>query len=43
VAKPFDISTIAAIANEIAERRKNPVTVTAELANSEVRKLLGMP
>jgi signal transduction histidine kinase/FixJ family two-component response regulator len=42
VSKPFDIATIAAIANEVAERKKNSVKVTAEEAINDVRALLGM-
>lgn len=42
VSKPFDIATIAGIANEVAERKKNPVKATAELANRDVHALLGM-
>jgi len=42
VSKPFDIGTIAGIANEVAERRKNPVKSRAELVNRNVRALLGM-
>jgi signal transduction histidine kinase/FixJ family two-component response regulator len=42
VAKPFDIATIAGIANEVADRKKNPVKVTTELASRDVRALLGM-
>ncbi|HEY3037127.1 MAG TPA: ATP-binding protein [Pyrinomonadaceae bacterium] len=41
VSKPFDIATIAAIAKDIAERKKNPKAST-ELANRDVRTLLGM-
>ena len=42
VPKPFDIAIIAGIANEVAERKKNPIKATAELANRDVRKLIGM-
>ena len=42
VSKPFDIATIAGIANEVANRKKNPVKATAELANRDVLALLGM-
>jgi CheY-like chemotaxis protein len=42
VAKPFDIETIAGIAKEVAERKKNPMKVPAELANRDVRELLGL-
>jgi CheY-like chemotaxis protein len=42
VSKPFDIATIAGIANEVADQKKNPVKVTSELANRDVRELLGM-
>jgi signal transduction histidine kinase/FixJ family two-component response regulator len=40
VSKPFDIATIAAIANEIAEQKKSGVKAKTELANREVRALL---
>jgi CheY-like chemotaxis protein len=42
VPKPFDIATIAGIANEVAERKKTPSKTTVELANKDVRALLGM-
>lgn len=42
VSKPFDIATIAGIANEVADQKKNPVKVTSELSNRDIRKLLGM-
>jgi signal transduction histidine kinase/FixJ family two-component response regulator len=42
VSKPFDIATIAGIANEVADRRKNPANARAELAKGDVRVLLGM-
>jgi CheY-like chemotaxis protein/two-component sensor histidine kinase len=42
VSKPFDIATIAAIANEITERKKNAGKVTGDLGNKHVRELLGM-
>jgi signal transduction histidine kinase/FixJ family two-component response regulator len=42
VSKPFDIATIAGIANEVADRKKNLLKATPELANRDVRALLGM-
>ncbi|HEY8188354.1 MAG TPA: ATP-binding protein [Pyrinomonadaceae bacterium] len=42
VSKPFDIATIAGIANEIAERKKNSAKGPAELGNKHVHELLGM-
>jgi CheY-like chemotaxis protein/anti-sigma regulatory factor (Ser/Thr protein kinase) len=42
VAKPFDIATIAGIANEVAERRKTPEQKQSELITADVRALLGM-
>ena len=42
VSKPFDIATIAGIANEVADRKKSPVKATVELADRDLRKLLGM-
>lgn len=42
VSKPFDIGTIAGIANEVAERRKSAANGRPELVNRDVRALLGM-
>jgi signal transduction histidine kinase/FixJ family two-component response regulator len=42
VSKPFDIATIAEIANEVAARRKKTGNAGPELVNSDVRTLLGM-
>lgn len=42
VSKPFDIATIASIANEVAERRKALRQNKSELMNGDVRALLGM-
>ena len=42
VSKPFDIATIAGIANEVAGRRKNSANARPELVNSDVRTLLGI-
>lgn len=42
VSKPFDIATIAGIANEIATRRKTAPNTGPELVNRDVRALLGM-
>ena len=42
VSKPFDISTIAEIANEVADRRKTTVEPPPERVNENVRALLGM-
>jgi CheY-like chemotaxis protein len=41
VSKPFDIATIAGIAKEVMERRKNPANTRPELGG-DVRALLGM-
>ena len=41
VSKPFDIATIAGIAKEVMERRKNPANTRPELSG-DVRALLGM-
>lgn len=41
VSKPFDIATIADIAKEVMERRKNPANERPELGG-DVRALLGM-
>ncbi|HEV7798191.1 MAG TPA: ATP-binding protein, partial [Pyrinomonadaceae bacterium] len=42
VSKPFDIGTIAEIANEVAARRKGLEEPSPELANKDVRALLGI-
>jgi CheY-like chemotaxis protein len=42
VSKPFDIATIAGIAKEVIERRKNPAPTRPELIGGDVRTLLGM-
>ncbi|HEV7474622.1 MAG TPA: ATP-binding protein [Pyrinomonadaceae bacterium] len=42
VSKPFDIGTIAEIANEVAARRKGLEDPSPELANKDVRALLGI-
>jgi signal transduction histidine kinase/FixJ family two-component response regulator len=42
VPKPFDIATIAGIANEVAERKKQPLNTKREVATGDVRALLGM-
>ena len=42
VSKPFDISTIADIAIEVADRRKSSVDGPPERVNENVRALLGM-
>jgi len=42
VSKPFDIATIAGIANEVAERRKTLKQTKSELITADVRTLLGM-
>jgi signal transduction histidine kinase/FixJ family two-component response regulator len=42
VSKPFDIATIAGIANEVAARRKSSTNVRPELVNKDVRTLLGI-
>lgn len=42
VSKPFDIATIAGIANEVAERRKTLKQNKSELMTGDVRALLGM-
>lgn len=42
VAKPFDIATIAGIANEVGLRRKNGVLASSEMVSGDVRALLGM-
>ncbi|MEP6817922.1 MAG: ATP-binding protein [bacterium] len=42
VSKPFDISTIAGIANEVATRRNGVTNIRREMANKDVRALLGI-
>jgi signal transduction histidine kinase/FixJ family two-component response regulator len=42
VSKPFDIATIAGIANEVAMRRNSAPTARPEGVSSDVRALLGM-
>jgi signal transduction histidine kinase/ActR/RegA family two-component response regulator/predicted negative regulator of RcsB-dependent stress response len=42
VSKPFDIGTIAKIANEVTARRKGLEGPSPELANKDVRTLLGI-
>ena len=42
VSKPFDIATIAGIANEVAARRKSSANARSELVNTDVRALLGI-
>ena len=42
VSKPFDIATIAGIANEVAARRNSATKARSELVNRDVRALLGM-
>ena len=42
VSKPFDIATIAGIANEVAARRNSATNKRPELVNGDVRALLGM-
>jgi DNA-binding response OmpR family regulator len=42
VSKPFDIATIADIANEVAGRRKGSTNALPELVNRDVRTLLGI-
>ncbi|HEV7681034.1 MAG TPA: ATP-binding protein [Pyrinomonadaceae bacterium] len=42
VSKPFDIATIAAIANEVTARKNDPTNSRAELAGMDVRELLGI-
>jgi CheY-like chemotaxis protein/two-component sensor histidine kinase len=42
VSKPFDIATIAGIANEVATRRNGTVNVRPELVNRNVSALPGM-
>jgi signal transduction histidine kinase/FixJ family two-component response regulator len=42
VSKPFDIATIAGIANEVAARRMDSANTRSELTTSDVRTLLGI-
>lgn len=42
VSKPFDIATIAGIANEVAARRKSETNAAHEVVNGDVRALLGI-
>lgn len=42
VSKPFDIAVIAAIANEVAERRNSLTNSSSEVVSSDVRALLGI-
>jgi signal transduction histidine kinase/FixJ family two-component response regulator len=42
VSKPFDIATIAGIANEVAARRNAITNSKSELVNKDVRALLGI-
>jgi len=42
VSKPFDIATIASIANEVAARRSNPPNSSSELVSRDVRSVLGI-
>ena len=42
VSKPFDIATIAGIANEVAARRNSATSTIPELVNKNVRALLGI-
>ena len=42
VSKPFDIATIAGIANEVAARRNSATNTLPELVNKDVRALLGI-
>jgi CheY-like chemotaxis protein len=42
VSKPFDIATIAGIANEVAARRKSETNAGHEMVNGDVRALLGI-
>jgi len=42
VSKPFDIATIAGIANEVAARRNSLMSTIPELVNKDVRALLGI-
>ena len=42
VSKPFDIATIARIANDVAGTKQQPLNARAELVNEDIRALLGM-
>lgn len=42
VSKPFDIATIAKIANEVGARRSGANNAQAEVVNTDLRELLGM-
>jgi len=42
VSKPFDIAVIAAIANEVAERRNGSTNGNSEVVSSDVRAILGI-
>jgi len=42
VSKPFDIATIARIANDVAGTKKQPLDARPELVNGDIRGLLGM-
>jgi CheY-like chemotaxis protein len=42
VSKPFDIATIAGIANEVSQRMKSAANVRSELEDGDVRALFGM-
>ena len=42
VSKPFDIATIARIANEVAARKNSGMSTIPELVNKDVRALLGI-
>jgi signal transduction histidine kinase/CheY-like chemotaxis protein len=42
VSKPFDIATIAGIANELVARKNNPSNSRSDVAGKDVRALLGI-
>jgi CheY-like chemotaxis protein len=42
VSKPFDIATIAKIANEVGARRSGATEAQSEVVNTDLRELLGM-
>jgi signal transduction histidine kinase/FixJ family two-component response regulator len=42
VSKPFDIATIARIANDVAGTKQQPLNARAELVNEDIRALPGM-
>ncbi|HEV2826794.1 MAG TPA: ATP-binding protein [Pyrinomonadaceae bacterium] len=42
VSKPFDIATIAKIANEVGARRSGGTEAQSEVVNTDLRELLGM-